>query len=104
MSIKGFPGGSVVRNPSANAGDVGFTFELGRSLGEGNGNPLQYSSLRNSFVDSSGVKKRVGHDLATKQQQQHMSIKDWKILAPEYPWFCYLFSLLELGWDEAWGK
>ena len=47
MSIKGFPGGSVVRNPSANAGDVGFTFELGRSLGEGNGNPLQYSSLEN---------------------------------------------------------
>ena len=29
--------------------------------------------------------KRVEHDLATKQQQQqHMSIKDWKILAPEY--------------------
>ena len=75
----------MVKNPSANAGDVGLICELGRSLGEGNGNPLQYSSLRNSVVDSPGVKKRVGHDLATKQQQQqHMSIKDWKILAPEY--------------------
>ena len=45
MSIKGFPGGSVVKNPSANAGDVGFTFELGRSLGEGNG-PQQRQSPR----------------------------------------------------------
>ena len=49
----------MVKNPSANAGDVGLIFELGRSLGEGNGNPLQYSSLRNSFVDSLGVKKEL---------------------------------------------
>ena len=59
MSIRGFPGGLVVKNPSASAGDVGLIFELGRSLGEGNGNPLHYSSLRNSFVDSPGVKKEL---------------------------------------------
>ena len=35
-----------------------------RSPGEGNGNPLQYSCLRN-LIDEG-----VGHDLATKQQQQ----------------------------------
>ena len=43
----GFPGGSVVKNPSANAGDMGSIPESGRSLGEGHGNPLQYSCLEN---------------------------------------------------------
>ena len=58
MSIRGFPCGLVV-NLSASARDVGLIFELGRSLGEGNGNPLHYSSLRNYFVDSPGVKKEL---------------------------------------------
>ena len=43
----GFPGGSVVKNPPANAGDVGSIPGSGRSPGEGNGNPLQYSCLEN---------------------------------------------------------
>ena len=37
----GFPGGSVVKNPPANAGDMGLIPGLGGSPGEGNGNPLQ---------------------------------------------------------------
>ena len=36
----GFPGGSVVKNLPANAGDVSLIPGLGRSPGEGNGNPL----------------------------------------------------------------
>ena len=36
----GFPGGSAVNNPPANAGDTGLIPESGRSPGEGNGNPL----------------------------------------------------------------
>ena len=46
----GFPGGSVVKNPLANAGATGDTGSVpgsGRSHGEGNGNPLQYSYLEN---------------------------------------------------------
>ena len=46
----GFPGGAVVKNPPANAGDArdeGSVPESGRSPGEGNGNPLQYSCLEN---------------------------------------------------------
>ena len=43
----GFPDGSVVKNLPASAGDVGSTLGLGRSPGEGNGNPLQYSCLGN---------------------------------------------------------
>ena len=42
-----FLGGSVVKNPSANAGDLGSIPGSGRSPGEGNGNPLQYSCLGN---------------------------------------------------------
>ena len=36
----GFPGGSVVKNPPVNVGDADLISGLGRSLGEGNGNPL----------------------------------------------------------------
>ena len=43
----GFPDGSVVKNPLANAGDMGSIPGLGRSPGKGNGNPLQCSCLRN---------------------------------------------------------
>ena len=41
----GFPGSSMVKNPSANAGDVSLIPGLGRSPAKGNGNPLQYSCL-----------------------------------------------------------
>ena len=37
----------MVKNPSANAGDVGSIPWFGSSLGEGNGNPFQYSCLEN---------------------------------------------------------
>ena len=42
-----FPGGSVVRNPPANAGDVSLMPRWGKSSGEGDGNPVQYSCLGN---------------------------------------------------------
>ena len=42
-----FPGGSMVKNPPANAGDVGSIPGTGRSPGGGNGKPLQYSCLEN---------------------------------------------------------
>ena len=42
-----FPGGSVVKTLPAIAGDGGSITDLGRSLGEGNGNPLQCSCLGN---------------------------------------------------------
>ena len=42
-----FPGGSVVKNLPANAGDAGLIPESRRSPGEGNGKQLQYSCLEN---------------------------------------------------------
>ena len=47
FSSMGFPDGSVVKNPPANAGDVGLIPRLGGSPREGNGNPFQYSYLGN---------------------------------------------------------
>ena len=44
---EGFSGGSVVKNPPANARDTGSIPGSGRSPGEGNGDPLQYSCLGN---------------------------------------------------------
>ena len=43
----GFPGGSEVKASACNAGDMGSIHRSGRSPGEGNSNPLQYSCLEN---------------------------------------------------------
>ena len=47
LSIQGFPGSSVSKESACNAGDPVFIPGWGRSPGEGNGNPLQYSCLEN---------------------------------------------------------
>ena len=66
----GFPGGAVVKNPSASAGEVRDTGSIprsGRSPGGGYGNPLQYSCLENPMDRGAWqatvhrVAKRVGH-------------------------------------------
>ena len=46
-SLKGYPGGSEFKESDCNAGDLGSIPGSGRSSGEGNGNPLQYSCLEN---------------------------------------------------------
>ena len=45
--IEGFPGGSEVKASACNVGDLASIPGSGRSPGEGNGNPLQYSCLEN---------------------------------------------------------
>ena len=45
---QGFPGGLAGKESACNAGDPGSISRLGRSPGEGHGNPLQYSCLENS--------------------------------------------------------
>ena len=49
MSMKNKKVGIVVKNPPANAGDMGLIPGSGRSPGVGNGNPLQYAYLENSM-------------------------------------------------------
>ena len=66
----GYLGSSVVKNPPANTGDIGSVPSSRRSPGEGNGNPLQDSCLRNPMDRGAcqaivrGV-TRVEHDLVT---------------------------------------
>ena len=63
----GFPDGSEGKESACNAGDQGSTPGLGRSTGEGNGSPLQYSCPENSTDEGPGrlqsmESQRVGHD------------------------------------------
>ena len=48
-SIQGFPCGSANKESACSVGDLGSIPGLGRSSGEGNGYPLQYSGLENSM-------------------------------------------------------
>ena len=66
MCWMGFPGGSDGKEPACNAGDPGLISGSGRSPGEGNGNPLQYSCLKNpvdrrAWLAQSMGSQRTGH-------------------------------------------
>jgi len=75
QDIWGFPHSSVGKSSACNAGHPGLIPGSGRSPGEGNGNPLQYSYLENPMDRGAwqatvhGV-ARVGHNLATKPPPQ----------------------------------
>ena len=69
-----FLGGSVVKNPPASAEGADLIPGSGRSPGEGNCNPMQYSCLGSPMDRGAGQAvlwdcKRVKHDLATEHQQ-----------------------------------
>ena len=72
----GFPGGSVVKNLPAKAGDTGSIPGLGRSLRGENGNILQYSCLGNPtnggawWATVLGVAKELDISLQLKQRRQ----------------------------------
>jgi len=65
--MRELPGSSVGRESACNVGDTGSIPGLGRSPGEENGNPLQYSCLENpmdrgAWQLPSTESQRVGHD------------------------------------------
>ena len=70
ITVTGFPGGSVAKNPPVNAGDAGSIPGSGKSPGEGNGNPLQYSCLEIPWTEEPGGLQSTGSqdsdNLATK--------------------------------------
>ena len=82
----------MVKNPPA--GDTGWIPGLGRSPGEGNGNPLQYSCLKIPWTEEPGGLyspqdcKRVRHNSGAKQQEQQQSLS--------FPLFIFL---LESRWQ-----
>ena len=58
----GFSGSSAGKESACNEGDLGSILGLGRSFGEVNGYPLQYSGLQNSMDMQSMGLQRVGHE------------------------------------------
>ena len=72
----GFPDDSVVKNSPANSGGMGLIPGSGRSPGEENGNPLQYSCLGNPMDREAWqatvhrVTKRIRYNFVTKQQHR----------------------------------
>ena len=70
-----FPHSSVGKESACNVGDLGLIPGLGRSPGEGNGNPLQHSCLENpmdrgSWKAAVPGATRVGHNLAAKERER----------------------------------
>ena len=65
--IEGFPGGSDSKESAFNAGDPVSIPGLGRSPGEGNSNPLQYSCLENPMDRGAG--RAIVHGVAKSQTQ-----------------------------------
>ena len=63
--MRDFPGDSAIKNPPANAGDLGLISGLGRCPGEGNGNPLHYSCLENPT--DRGAWQAVIHEVIKEQ-------------------------------------
>ena len=91
----------MVKNLHANPGDMGLIPESGKSPGEGNGNPLQYSCQGNIMDRRAwwaivhGV-SRVGYDLATEQQQNECSFAILNYAKSSLPVLCKWNS-------KAWG-
>ena len=81
----GFPGGSEVKASAWNVGDPGSIPGLGRSLGEGNGNPLRYSCLENPM--EGGAWEATVHGVTKSRTQLSMVGKS-----------CLLTSELTILW------
>ena len=78
MGRVGFPSSSVVKQSACNAGDKGDVVQfpwLGRSLGEGNGNPLQYSCQENPT--EGGVWQATVHIVTKGWTQLSNACMDW---------------------------
>ena len=72
----GFPGGSEVKNLPANAGDMGLIPGSGRSPGEGNGNPFQYSRLGNPMDRGAwGVQSMESQSDMTQWLKNNMAVQ-----------------------------
>ena len=70
--LPGFPGSSCGRESACNAGDPSSITGLGRSPGEGNGNPLQYSCLENSI--NRGAWQTTVHGVAESYMTARLSL------------------------------
>ena len=97
----GLPGHSVIKNLPANAGNKGSIPGLGRSPGEGNGNPLQYSCLENPMDGGAWWAAVYGVSQSQTQLKRLSSSSILKIYFPK-PWvhilcFTLFFPILSVN-------
>ena len=85
------PGGSEGKAYAYNAGDLGSIPGLGRSPGEGNGTPLQYSSLENPMDEKPGRLQAMG-----SQRDRHDWVTSLSLLRHN-TMSIYLFRTLPMG-------
>ena len=105
---KCFPGGTVIKDLSANSGDMGSIPGWGRSPGVGNGNSLQYSCLENCMDKGTRhatvckVRKeldRLSDNQLEKAMAPHSSTLAWKIPWTEEPGRLQSMGSLRVGHD-----
>ena len=103
ISAKGLPWRLGGKDAACNAGDVCSIPGSGRSPGGGNGNPLQYSCMRNSIdrgacrLQSMGS-QRVRHHWASKQQQRKQFQQNHYPSCSKASSMWTYFSFIPSGW------
>ena len=85
----------AVKNLLANAGDMKCRFGPGRSLGEGNGNPLQGSCLENAVDKAWGLQSRQSCLTLCNLAHRHMSIAS--VILPNHPILCHPLLFISNG-------
>ena len=79
--LSGLPGAQCVKNClPVQAKDMGLIPGSGRSPGEGNGNPLQYSCLENSM--DRGAWRATVHGIAELDTMEHTGLVDYRVSEP----------------------
>ena len=100
----GFPAGSDGKESACNMGDLGSIPGLGRSAGEGNGYPLQYSDLEISMDCGAWWAAAMGSQSQTRQSNfhfRHVRIRTILCLPSSLYAFNFLFCLIILA---SWGR
>ena len=97
---RGFPGGSDGKESACKAGDLGSMLGLGRSPGEGNGYPLQYSCLENSMTEEAAGLQPMGCkesdmtvQLTNIKKKKKIEISQNTNCSSLFRWYDYYFLL-----------